>query len=185
MSSSTQPTSASAAAFAQAMLELADERQQTDVIAAELAGLGQAVRSTPALRTFFSNPSIKDAEREGVLNRALLPQVSPLAGNFLKLLHTKGKLGELDAIATAFAALIDKRHGKVNVDVTVTKQLGTQELELVRQRISTAIQKEAIIKQHVDESIIGGIIIRVGDKLIDGSVKAQLRSIEKKLLASV
>lgn len=180
----TQQTSTSAAAFAQALLELADERKQVDAVAAELAGLGKAVSETPSLAKFFSNPSIKDAEREGVLNRALLPQVSPLVGSFLKLLLAKGKLGELGAVATAFQGLMDKRQGKVNVDVTVTKPLGPQELELVRQRISTAIQKEAVIKQHVDDSILGGIIIRVGDKLIDGSVKAQLKTIEKKLLAT-
>lgn len=180
----TQQTSSSAAAFAQALLELADERKQTDAVAAEIAGLGKAVAETPALAGFFGNPSIKDAERKGVLERALLPQVSPLVGSFLSLLLAKGKLGEIGSIASAFGALIDKRHGKVNVDVTVTKPLGPQELELVRQRISTAIQKEAVIKQHVDESIIGGIIIRVGDKLIDGSVKAQLQTIEKRLLAT-
>lgn len=180
-----QKTSASAAAFAQALLELADERKQVDTVAAEMLALGQAMRDTPLMRNFFGNPSIKDADRENVLNRALLPQVSPLLGSFLKLLAAKGKLGSLGEITSAFAALMDKRQGKVNVDVTVTKPLGPQELELVRQRISTAIQKEAIIKQHVDEGIIGGIIIRVGDKLIDGSVKAQLKLIERKLMSAV
>jgi F-type H+-transporting ATPase subunit delta len=110
--------------------------------------------------------------------------VSPLVGSFLRLLLAKGKLGQLGAVAAAFQELMDRRQGKVKVEVTVTRQLGPQELELVRQRISTAIQKEALIKQHVDESIIGGIIIRVGDKLIDGSVKSQLQSIEKRLLAT-
>lgn len=180
----TQQTSSSASGFAQALLELADERKQTDLVAGEIAGLGKAVAEAPSLAAFFANPSIKDAEREGVVNRALLPNVSPLVGSFLRLLLSKGKLGELGSIAAAFQALMDERQGKVNVDVTVTKQLGPQELELVRQRISTAIKKDAIVKQHVDESILGGIIIRVGDKLIDGSVKSQLKAIEKKLLAA-
>ncbi len=180
----TQHASKSSAAYALALFELADERKQIDSVATEVAGLGKAVSDMPALASFFGNPSIKDADREGVLNRALLPQVSPLLGSFLKLLLAKGKLGEIGAIASSFQALMDKRQGKVNVEVTVTKLLGPQELELVRQRISTAIQKEAVIKQHVDESIIGGIVIRVGDKLIDGSVKAQLQTIEKKLLAT-
>jgi F-type H+-transporting ATPase subunit delta len=180
----TEIHNSSAAAFAQALLELADERKQIDAVAGEMAALGKVVGESPLLASFFGNPSIKDAEREGVLNRALLPQVSPLVGSFLRLMLAKGKLGELGAITSQFHALMDKRQGKVNVDVTVTKALGPQELELVRQRISTAIQKEAVIKQHVDESIIGGIIIRFGDRLIDGSVKSQLLSIEKKLLAT-
>lgn len=181
---STQQTSTSSAALAQALLELADERKQVDTVAGEMSAIAEAIKGAPALRSFFGNPSIKDADREGVLDRALLPQVSPLVGSFLKLLLAKGKLGELESITGAFAALMDKRQGKVNVEVTVAKQLGAQELELVRQRISTAIQKEAVIKQHVDDSIIGGIIIRVGDKLIDGSVKNQLKTIEQKMLAT-
>lgn len=180
----TQQTSSAAFALAQALLELADERKQVDAVAGEVSALRKAVVDAPQLAAFFGNPSIKDAEREGVLTRALLPQVSPLVGSFLRLLLSKGKLGQLAEIAGAFQSLMDVRQGKVNVEVTVTKPLGPQELELVRQRISTAIRKEAVIKQNVDDSILGGIIIRVGDKLIDGSVKSQLKTIEKKLLAT-
>ena len=76
----TELHNASAAAYAQALLELADERKQVDAIAGEMSGLGKAVSDSPLLASFFGNPSIKEAEQEGVLNRALLPHVSPLVG---------------------------------------------------------------------------------------------------------
>lgn len=101
----TEIHNSSSTAFAQAILELADERKQVDAVAGEIAGLGKAVSEAPLLASFFGNPSIKDAEREGVLNRALLPHVSPLVGSFLRLLLSKGKLGELGAIASAFQGL--------------------------------------------------------------------------------
>lgn len=180
----TAHESSAAQAFAQALFELADERKQLDAVAGEMAAIGQALRSTPQLAAFFANPVIKDAERQGVLDRTLIASASPLVGNFVRLLAAKGQLGELLGTTNQFARLVAKRQGKVDVDVVVARPLGAQELELVRQRISTAIQKEAVLKQRVDESILGGIIIRVGDKLIDGSVRSQLRSIENRMLAA-
>lgn len=184
MASTLHATSA-AAAFAKALFELADERKQVDAVAAEMAAIGQALRDTPHIAQFFSNPVVKEAERQAVVERSLIATASPLTGSFLKLLLAKGQLGELAGTTAEFARLVARRQGKVDVDITVARPLGNQELELVRQRISTAIQKEAVIKQKVDESILGGIIVRVGDKLIDGSVKAQLKAIEDRMLAAV
>jgi F-type H+-transporting ATPase subunit delta len=118
-----------------------------------------------------------------VLNSHLSPRFSPLLGSFLKLISAKGKLGLLPEICIAFGQLLDAKRGKVDVEVTVARSLSGSELDLVRQRISTAIRKDATVQQVVDPDIIGGIVIRVGDKLIDGSVAAQLKSIEQKMLA--
>ena len=184
MSSTTHATSA-AHAFAQALFELADERKQLDAVAAAMVAIGQALATTPSIAMFFANPVVKEAERQAVVERSLIATASPLTGSFIKLLLAKNQLGELAGTTKEFARLVAKRQGKVDVDVTVARPLGNQELELVRQRISTAIQKEAVIKQKVDESILGGIIVRVGDKLIDGSVKSQLKAIEDRMLAAV
>lgn len=172
-------------ALAQALFELADERRQLDAVAGEMAAIGQAIKGAPHIAAFFANPVIKDAERQAVIERSFIASASPLTGSFLKLLVAKGQLGELAGVAAEFERLMAKRQGKVEVDVTVARALGSQELELVRQRISTAIQKEAVIKQRVDESIVGGIIVRVGDKLIDGSVRSQLKAIEDRMLSAV
>ena len=181
----TTEISSAANALARAVLELAEERQQVDTVAGELAMVGQALRETPHLHAFFVNPSINQAERAGVIERTFIPSVSGLTASVLRLLVSKGQLRELLGMTEAFAKLVDERAGKVDVDVTVARQLGPHELELVRQRISTAIRKIAVVKQKVDESIIGGIIIRVGDKLIDGSVKAQLKEVEERMLQAV
>ena len=184
MASATQTTSA-AHAFAKAMLELADERNQAAAVGGELSAIGQAIRDTPNLLAFFANPVIKHADRAALVEKTFIPAVSGLTASFLRLLVSKGQLAELAGTAEAYSKMVEAREGKVDVDVTVARELGAHELELVRQRISTAIKKIAVVTQRVDESIIGGIIIRVGDKLIDGSVKAQLKEIEEKMLAAV
>jgi F-type H+-transporting ATPase subunit delta len=174
-----------AQAYAAALFELAEDRQQVDAVAGEIAAIGQAVRETPELQAFFANPSIKHDERAAVIERTFIPSVSGLTASFLRLLTAKNALPHLAAIADAYAKLLDAKQGKVDVDITVARQLGAHELELVRQRISTAIKKVAVVHQRVDESILGGIIIRVGDRLIDGSVKAQLKEVEQRMLSAV
>jgi len=181
MANTTEPTHA-ATAYAQSLLELGDERQITAELAAELAGVRQAFAEVPELRQVLADPSIKDAEKRRLLD-AFTSQASGLTVGFLELLASRGDLGMLPEIVDAYQRLLDRRQGKADVEVTVAKPLGQAELDLVRQRVSTAIRKEAVIQQQVDESILGGIIIKVGDRLIDGSVRAQLADIRRRMLA--
>lgn len=184
MAAATYQDSHSATALATALLELADERHQLDGVAGEMAAIGQAVRETPQVQAFLDSPSIKDQDRADVLERTILQGSSPLVGSFIRLLISKGQVGELAAVCGAVERLMDVRQGKVDVDVTVARPLSDQQLEDVRHRISTALQKQALIHQKVDESILGGIIVRFGDKLIDGSVRSQLKAIEGRMLAA-
>ncbi len=80
-----------------------------------------------------------------------------------------------------FCDLLDEKYGKIEVDVTTAHKLTADELENVRQRVSTALKRDAIIHQYVDESLIGGMLLRVQDQLIDASVKSQLEKIKQKL----
>ena len=69
------------------------------------------------------------------------------------------------------------------MDVTVAQKLTPDQLEQVRQKVSAALNKDAVVHQYVDDSIIGGLILRVQDKLIDASVKTQIQKLREQLLA--
>jgi F-type H+-transporting ATPase subunit delta len=87
----------------------------------------------------------------------------------------------LPGFCEAYAALLDEKLGKVEVDVTVASRLSNEELEQVRQLVNRALKKDAVVHQYVDESIIGGIVLKVGDRLIDGSVRTQLEQVRSRL----
>jgi F-type H+-transporting ATPase subunit delta len=182
MAISTRPSS-SAIAYARALLALSDERSRTPEVANDLEGIRQSLLESPETRQFFASPAVKHEERDGLIDRVIRPRVQPLVGDFIRLLSAKGKLALLGEICEAFDQLLDERLGKVEVDVTVASRLDSQQLESVRQRVSQAIRRDAVVHQYVDESIIGGIIIRVGDQVIDGSLRAQLDAVKAKLLA--
>lgn len=170
-----------ALAWAQSLLDLAFERNQAEQVGAELEQIGQVIAVDPQIQAFLESPSIGLEERRQVLERAF-GGASPLVRNFLQVANRRGMTGKLAQVIEAYDELLDERLGKVEVDVTVAVRLSPEELENVRKRVSSALQKDAVVHQYVDESIIGGMILRVGDRVIDSSVRYQLEAIRKNLL---
>lgn len=173
-----------AVSYAKALLELAGDQNKADAIGGELAELQKIAASDPAFGLFLADPSVSNAERGKILKTALGSQISPLLMSFVGLLNEKNRLNLINEIAESYAHQLDKKHGKVEVGVTVAHKLDAAQLEQVRQSVSKALGREAIVHEHVDERIIGGLVLRVHDKLIDGSVKAQLELMKDKLMAA-
>jgi F-type H+-transporting ATPase subunit delta len=180
----TTHASPTAVTYARSLLELAQERNVTEPIGQELEQITQVLESNPTFREFLKDPGIGTEERTGVLDRVLQSRVNPLLGNFLGVLNLHGRLGLLEQIAAAYGDLLEELHGKVEVDVTVAQRLTADELEQVRQRVGSALKKDAVVHQYVDESIVGGLVLRVGDKLIDASVRSQLETMRRQFLAA-
>jgi F-type H+-transporting ATPase subunit delta len=170
--------------YAESVLELAEEAGEAEAVGEELNGIGEVLEQNPTFAQFLADPGISHAERDRVLGEAFGgAQASPLVWNFIRVLNVKGKLGLLPEIIAAYGDLYDEKHGKVEVDVTVPHRLTADELDDVRQRVGAALKKDAVVHQYVDESLIGGMLLRVGDRLIDGSVKGQLQALRKQMLA--
>jgi F-type H+-transporting ATPase subunit delta len=174
--------SPTAFAYAKALIELANERGITQPIADDLHGLKQLLTENPSFRSFLNDPSIGDAQCSDMLKKIFAGQLPPLLEHFMEVLSAKGKLGHLDQIADAYDQLLDEQRGKIDVDVTVAHELSSEQLEDVRQKVSSALKKDAVVHQFIDDSIIGGMVLRVQDKLIDGSVKTQIHNMREQLL---
>lgn len=170
-------------AYARTLLDLANERQQAEGMAQELGQLQEIVEANPAFKTILSDPAIRTSDRTALLEKVFSGNVSPLMWNFLRVLNSRGALKLLGEIADAYEDLLNDQMGRVEVDVTVAQKLSADELEEVRQRVSKALKKEAVVHQYVDESIIGGLVLRVGDQMIDASVRHQLQAMRERLLS--
>jgi F-type H+-transporting ATPase subunit delta len=174
--------STTATTYAQALIDLAKDKNQAEPVGAELTDLKKVIDAEPIFKRFLSDPSIGQEERRAVIDKAIRSKVSPLLANFIGVLLAHGRAGILDQVASAYSDLLDELLGKVEVDVTVAQRLSADELEQVRKKVSQALKKDAVVHQYVDESIIGGLVLRVEDKLIDASVRTQLAAIKKQLL---
>lgn len=176
--------SPTAVTYARSLLELAQERKLAEPIGQELASIAEILTANPTFLAFLRDPAISSDERIRVVDKVLKPSVNPLLANFLGVMGMHNRLGILDQVAQAYSDLMDELLGKIEVDVTVSQKLSAAELDQVRQKVSAALKKDAIVHQYIDESIIGGMVLRVGDQLIDASVKTQLETMKRQFLAS-
>jgi F-type H+-transporting ATPase subunit delta len=175
-------TSPIATAYARSLLDLANGQNQAKEIGQELNDLAKVIDSDPSFQTFLSNPAIGHADREQLIIKVFQGRVAPLLMNFLLVANRRARLGLLGEMAVAYSDLLDQQFGIIEVDATVSQRLSPDEFEQVRQRIAQTLKREVVLHQYIDESIIGGLVLRIGDRLLDASVKAQLRAIRRQLL---
>jgi F-type H+-transporting ATPase subunit delta len=177
----TNPT---AVAYARSLLELATEGGQADEVGREMAAVRELLEQNPTFAAFLADPGIGAAERTATLEKLFRGRASPLVFNFLGVVNNHGRMRLLGPIAQAYGDLLDLQKGNVEVDVTVAQRLTPDQLEQVRQRVSQSLGRNAIVHQYVDEDIIGGLVLRVEDRLIDASVRYQLEAMRERLLAA-
>lgn len=165
--------------YAQAVLDLAKERGTLDAWHEDLRQLS-ALMSDPAVVSYFANPRPSEEEKRAVLDQSLV-NGQPEAKNLARLLLERGRLTDLPAIFELFEEGVRVERGIVVADVTTAEPLGPIEQALVRERLQAMTGKQVELRLRVDPEIIGGIVARIGDTLIDGSVISQLRRLRARL----
>jgi F-type H+-transporting ATPase subunit delta len=176
----------SAAAYAHAILDLANAKgpAEAQALAEELNAVRQIVEANPHFALFLRNPTLDEADKRRAIDSVFAGKISELLLNTLRVMNHHGRLGAFPSLETEYHRLLDIQLGNVDVEVTVASELDAPMLEEVRQRVGTVLKKNAVMRQKVDGRIIGGLLLRVGDQLIDGSVKAQIEVMKRRLLAA-
>ena len=171
--------------YAESLFQLAEKAggmTLVQTIGAEFAALADAVTSDRRFAEFLKTPVIDAKTREASLKRALAPAISDLLLRFLLVVNRKGRSGSIESIALAYDSLLQEKLGKVEVDVWTAGALGEDARRVIQQRVSAAIGKDAVLHAYVDPAMIGGIKLRIGDRLVDGSVASRLRSLHSTLV---
>jgi F-type H+-transporting ATPase subunit delta len=169
--------------YAQSLLDLAGD--QAEAIGQELTQLREVLEQTPSFGLYLADPAIGQIERGEMLKKLFEGRASQLLVNFLRVMNNHGRLNKLTEVIGAYDELLEEKLGKIEVDLTVARPLSPEQLKRAQEKISQALKRDAVVHTYVDESIIGGMIIRVQDQLIDASVRAQLQSIKRQMLAKM
>lgn len=168
-----------ASVYAQSLLEVCDRaggNAAAESCAAELLALAEIVRADRRFAEFLRTPIVGEAARRTTLARIVKGRVSDLVFRLVMVLANHGRAGRLADVADAFDALLQARLGRVEVDMfTVDGKASDEVIATVRARVREAFAKDAVLHQYADPSMIGGVKLRIGDQLIDGSVATQLR----------
>jgi F-type H+-transporting ATPase subunit delta len=168
--------------WARALFGLAEGLDEANVLFEELRALNEQVVESPELQRVLLTPIHPRAERRGVIGELCEKlQLSREIRTFAMLLVDENRARELASICDALKRLVDEASGRVTAEVTSARPLDEAELERLRQALSRRVNAEVTLEAHVDASLIGGVVARVGDLLVDGSVRSQLESLSDNL----
>jgi len=147
-----------------------------------LQSLGQAMNASVELRLSLLNPGIPASARKQALQvLAERAQAGPLMGKFLALIVDNRRVAELPAIAEAFHDLREAAEGVVPASITTAKPIDEALQARVESSLSRLTGKRVRTTWRVDESLVGGVVTRVGSRIYDGSVKTQLMGLRRKM----
>ena len=170
--------------YARSLFELAEAqggRARVEECQGELEAVLEAARADARFGEFLSSRVLPPAARAESLTKIFQGRLSETVLRFLLVVNRKGRLGHLPAIVAAYDQTLQERFGRVEVDVFTAAPLSGEELEQVRSRLSAALSKDIVVHPYTDDSLIGGIRLRIGDQLIDGSVSNRLRRMRQRL----
>ena len=171
---------ASARRHAQAAFQIALERSELDMWRGDLKRISEAMED-PLLVAFLQSPKVPFEEKARILSQRL-EGINPLAMNLAFLLVAKGRLGIVEEIVLEYGRLLDEHRGIAHAEVATAVPLDLDEKDRLTHRLSDMMAKEILVTTKLDPSIIGGLIARVGDKLIDGSIKSRLLALRESLV---
>jgi F-type H+-transporting ATPase subunit delta len=181
------PPDALANVYARSLFELAEaagSQHAVESCVAELEEVLDIARGDQRFSEFLASPAVPMTGREAALKRIFKGKISDLTLRFLLTLNRKRRLDHLPAIVAALDAMAQERFGRVEVDVFTAEPIAADDLRAIRERLTQALSREAIVHPYTEPAMIGGIKLRVGDRLIDGSLATQLRRIRDQLAAT-
>jgi F-type H+-transporting ATPase subunit delta len=169
--------------YAEALADSAEAENALSPIAGDLAAFASLVASSPELQSVFASP-IVEPEKKGAVLEALIARAQPLplVARFLHVLHSNDRLRYLEAVNRAFAREVDRRLGVVMADVTTAEPLGEAEREALAKRLEQMTGKRVKLSFATDEKLIGGVVTRIGSRIYDGSVRAQLDAVKRQMI---
>jgi F-type H+-transporting ATPase subunit delta len=167
--------------YAQAILSLAKERGTLDRWQSDLSVLNE-VMTNPVAAAYLSNPNVSVVDKQALLDEALATAL-PEARNLARLLIQRHRLNIIPDLYVMYQNAMLEERGIAVAEVVTAEPLSAAEQQMVRAKLNQLIGKEIELRLQTDPSIIGGIVARVGDQLIDGSVINQLRRLRARLAA--
>ena len=170
--------------YAEALFEAADASRKVERYSEFIDAVAGAVASDPRIAVVLDSPRVAKAEKGAILRRALDGLVPDEFVRFLEAVVRRGRQGLLGEIAVEYQGLLDTKLNRVHAGVTlVSAGDETSERDIVR-RLARALGKEVRAHFLADAEILGGVVVRVGDRVFDGSLRRRLTAMRRRMLAA-
>jgi len=161
--------------YARALLEIAQERDQLEQVREELQTFAASYRAVPELQTYWENPLVETEQKTRLLETALeRGGVSAAIVQFLDLVARRRRFPLLLLIAAQFEELYDRMMGRLKAEGKTAVGVDEDQRQRLEQVLSGFSGKSVSLQLEVDPSVIGGITVKIGDQVLDGSLKTRL-----------
>lgn len=166
--------------YAQALFDLARDRGTLDTWLADLRAAANALRD-PTVRAVLDAPQMPASEKEAVL-RESLREIAPAVQNLLLLLLRRQRLDRVDDVVAEYERLVDEAQGVVRAQLTTAVPLDDVAAERLGDGLARTLGRQVRLSRAVDARLIAGAVLRIGDKLLDGSVSTRLQTLRRALV---
>ena len=175
MSSNVTGATGLAGRYATALFELADDEKQLDQVAEDLANVGAMLDESDDLRRLIRSPVISRDDQQKAM-QALLTEAScsELTRNFIGVVIENRRLFSLPGMVKGYLALLSQRRGEATAEVVSAKPLSDAQQDAIISSLKKAVGTKVSIEAKVDETLLGGLIVKVGSRMVDTSLKTKL-----------
>lgn len=167
--------------YASALFDISLELQNLDQVRAELNFILDCFKAEPQLYTILKSPLITASEKKGIIDNIFKDRVKTEVLNFIRIIIDKGREQYIEAIIKEYGALADVYMNKVDAVAITAVPLENNDLVRLQANLSKSSGKNIQLQNQVDPSIIGGILVKIGDKVIDGTVRSRLANMQEQL----
>jgi F-type H+-transporting ATPase subunit delta len=168
--------------YAETLFDLGERSGHTDAFAELIDAVAGAVETTPEVQAVLMSPRVPKAEKARLLSAALEGSPREFVG-FLQALVRRGRQRWLREIAAEYQALLDIRHNRVRAGVTLAHPADESLQRAIQAALSRQLGKDVLATFHMDPEILGGTVVRVGERIHDGSVRRRLTKLRRHLLS--
>ena len=164
--------------YASALFDLASEQGTVTAVESDLDKLGDAIAATPDLAALIRNPQVgRDAAARAMEAVAKVLGLSDLTRKFIGVLAGNRRLSALPQVVSAFAAIAAAQRGEVTAEVSSAHALTDEQLAGLTQKLKAREGREVKLKTKVDPELLGGLVVRIGSKQIDSSIRTRLNTL--------
>ncbi|HZK77683.1 MAG TPA: F0F1 ATP synthase subunit delta [Gemmatimonadaceae bacterium] len=169
--------------YAEALLTLARKADDPAGWGKLIRDIADGVEQDPRLRLFLESPKISEAQKSDLLFKALGDNVPRHFLRFLQTLVRKRRQMLIPEIAQEYESLLDVHEGRVHANVTVARAASAVDEARIAEQLTRVIGKKVVPHMNVNPAILGGVVVRIGDTVMDGSVRKRLATLRGRMLA--
>ncbi|MGI8509972.1 MAG: ATP synthase F1 subunit delta [Gemmatimonadaceae bacterium] len=170
--------------YAEALLTLATKAENREGFGGMIRDVANAITNDLTVHRFLDSPRVSYEEKNEILSKAFGDRVPRVFLRFLQAVVHNRRQMLIPVIATEYSNLVDAAEGRVHADVTVAVAMDANETGKVGEQLSRALGKTVVPHVTVDGAIMGGIIVRIGDTVMDGSVRRRLNKLATRMRVS-